>query len=598
MNQTQSTASNPAEEASASTNAVSASAESEHLSAEEIKQLREKLAVEENAAIRSAIERILARAIGHTGAPSEPEQNETATEAEAEPPLPTPDEAADAASPDTAAESDGSASDAVAPLTVLAAEESTDTIVAEEPPMSDPAALAGEEPAAAETPNAELSAAAPSDVDASAAEDTAPAEESTPADERASADKSAPAATAAPKKKKRIRWPWIVLACVLFVVVGYVTVAFVPSGPIAGLRNLYIQTAMSTADHQWLATMLFPKSVIDKAWVDPATQPQETPDDDFLDLLETAAPDNTPDAPPTDDPAGNTPTNPGNPTTPSDKTDSPVHIPPAGTDVLGLNKLRVGSKDYAGNKVVVVNKEEGLFISEFSGKSSLIPGMKYHGYVMLIDDPSRVFIGSTPEKDTTGYRILQMMNHYGDVVAGINASSFSDPNDEGTGADIIGGCISEGQFWGRYTTTMASVVLTKEHRLVVGWLPNWTSYTNIRDGMQFGPVLVYKGKNQIDKATGGGMGVQPRTAIGQREDGAIIMIVIDGRVASSIGCTMWEMADMMVKYGAVTAGGCDGGSSVVMAYDGKILNKNSSANPTYGRRIPNAFLVRSKKASK
>ena len=41
---------------------------------------------------------------------------------------------------------------------------------------------------------------------------------------------------------------------------------------------------------------------------------------------------------------------------------------------------------------------------------------------------------------------------------------------------------------------------------------------------------------------------------------------------------LWEMADMMVKYGAVTAGGCDGGSSVVMAYDGKILNKNSSAN--------------------
>ena len=102
MNQTQSTASNPAEEASASTNAVSASVESEHLSAEEIKQLREKLAVEENAAIRSAIERILARAIGHTAAPSEPEQNETAAEAEAEPPLPTPDEAADAASPDTA----------------------------------------------------------------------------------------------------------------------------------------------------------------------------------------------------------------------------------------------------------------------------------------------------------------------------------------------------------------------------------------------------------------------------------------------------------------------------------------------------------------
>jgi len=221
---------------------------------------------------------------------------------------------------------------------------------------------------------------------------------------------------------------------------------------------------------------------------------------------------------------------------------------------------------------------------------------KYHGYAMLIDDPSRVFVGSTPKPYVLGYRLGEMMDYYGDIIAGINASGFSDPNDCGTGGDIIGACFSEGKFWGQYTNTMASIVLTKENKLVVGWLGDWSKYTNIRDGMQFGPVLVDKGKNLIDEGSGGGWGYHPRSAIGQREDGAIVMIVIDGRVDSSrLGCTIWEMAEMMVKYGAVTAGGCDGGSSVVLGYDGEILNDNSSANPDYGRKMPNAFLVRSKK---
>ncbi|MBR5872005.1 MAG: phosphodiester glycosidase family protein [Clostridia bacterium] len=435
-------------------------------------------------------------------------------------------------------------------------------------------------------------------------EDTSAAEDADTVSESAISDADVPTADASNAKqkprKKRIRWPWIALACVLFIVVGYLTVAFIPSGPIAGLRDIYIQTAMSTADHQWLATMLFPQSVIDAAWTDPSVAPPDLTDDmDFLEFLEPADPSQTP----TQDPsASGTPStdNSGSGTTKPNHTTGntgTATTTPVTADVLGLNNLKVGQKDYAGNTLTVVNKEEGLFISEFTGKSSMILGMKYHGYVMLIDDPSRVFVGSTPEPGVTGYRIQQMSDYYGNIVAGMNASSFSDPNDEGTGGDIIGTCLSEGKSWGRYTNTMASIVLTKENKLVVGWLPDWSSYTNIRDGIQFGPVLVNKGKNVIDQKSGGGMGVHPRAAIGQRADGAIIMIVIDGRVSSSIGCTMWEMAEMMVKYGAVTAGGCDGGSSVVMSYGGKVLNSNSSMNPTYGRRLPNAFLVRSKKDS-
>ncbi len=389
-----------------------------------------------------------------------------------------------------------------------------------------------------------------------------------------------------PKHKKR-RWPWITAGCVLFVLLGYLMVAYIPSGPIANLRNVYIQTAMSTADHQWLATWLFSDEVIARAWTDPNVKPPDAPDNSHL--LETATPDNAVTTNTTEPVTDETTES----VTAKKETTEPVQSPE--DDILGLTSLKVGDTDYAGNKVIVADKEEGLFISEFTLTSTMLAPSKYHGYVMLIDDPSRVFVGSTPKPYVIGYRLGEMMDYYGDVIAGINASGFSDPNDAGTGGDIIGACFSESKFWGQYTNTMASVVLTKEDKLVAGWLGDWSKYTNIRDGMQFGPVLVDKGKNLIDEASGGGWGVHPRSAIGQREDGAIIMIVIDGRVPSSIGCTLWEMADMMVKYGAVTAGGCDGGSSVVLGYGDEILNDNSSANPDYGRKMPNAFLVRSKK---
>lgn len=390
-----------------------------------------------------------------------------------------------------------------------------------------------------------------------------------------------------PPKNKRLRWPWITGGCVLFVVLAYLLVIFIPSGPIAHLRDVYIQTAMSTADHQWLATIPFPDWVIDRAWKDPNVKPPDAPDNSHL--LETVGTDTEPPVvtePVTDD------------TTEPKETESETADPvqPDENDILGLSTLKVGDIDYAGNKVIVADQEEGLFISEFILESHFLAPIKYRGFAMLIDDPSRVFVGSTPKPYVLGYRLGEMMDHYGNVIAGINASGFSDPNDAGTGGDIIGACFSEGKFWGQYTNTMASVVLTKEDKLVVGWLPDWSKYTNIRDGMQFGPVLVDQGKNLIDEDSGGGWGYHPRAAIGQREDGAIIMIVIDGRVDPyRLGCTLWEMAEMMVNYDAVTAGGCDGGSSVVLGYDGEILNNNSSANPTYGRKMPNAFLVRSKK---
>lgn len=89
-----------------------------------------------------------------------------------------------------------------------------------------------------------------------------------------------------------------------------------------------------------------------------------------------------------------------------------------------------------------------------------------------------------------------------------------------------------------------------------------------------------------------GWGLQPRTIIGQRSDGAVLFMIVDGRKPGySNGATMSDCASVLLEYGEVTAAACDGGSSSVLAYYGEIINDPSTLMET-GRYLPNAFLVK------
>ena len=88
----------------------------------------------------------------------------------------------------------------------------------------------------------------------------------------------------------------------------------------------------------------------------------------------------------------------------------------------------------------------------------------------------------------------------------------------------------------------------------------------------------------------GGFGIAPKTAIGQRQDGAIILLVIDGRDIGSLGATVKEVQEIMYKLGAVNAMNLDGGKSTTMYYDGEIINKPS--NSMGERTIATAIIVK------
>ena len=110
----------------------------------------------------------------------------------------------------------------------------------------------------------------------------------------------------------------------------------------------------------------------------------------------------------------------------------------------------------------------------------------------------------------------------------------------------------------------------------------------IRDAVMFGPALVVNG--EPCQVSGASSGLNPRSAIGQRADGAVLLLVIDGRTANSLGATLADEINLMLEYGAVNAANLDGGSSSMMYYNGEYVNKGVVL--TGSRRLPDAFVVR------
>jgi exopolysaccharide biosynthesis protein len=111
----------------------------------------------------------------------------------------------------------------------------------------------------------------------------------------------------------------------------------------------------------------------------------------------------------------------------------------------------------------------------------------------------------------------------------------------------------------------------------------------IRDAVSFGPNLIVNGKPMIKSGDGGG-GIQPRTAIAQRQDGTVLFLAIDGRQKNSLGATLKDVQNVFLKYGAYNAANLDGGSSSTMILDNQLVNKPSDILGE--RALPSAFIIK------
>jgi exopolysaccharide biosynthesis protein len=219
-------------------------------------------------------------------------------------------------------------------------------------------------------------------------------------------------------------------------------------------------------------------------------------------------------------------------------------------------------------------------------------GSRFKGCLLEIDDPNRVSLGVTDQLGVAGETTSQIAKANG-AVAAVNAGGFADPGGTGTGRNPMGVIIHNGGIvWGANTGGKVNLVgLNNKGVLVSG------SYTlaqigqmNIRDGISFGPTLIKNGKKQITHGDGG-RGFEPRTAIGQKQDGTILLLVIDGRQTGSLlGATLLDAQDILYNQGAWTAANLDGGSSTTMYYQGQVIN--SPCDPMGERMVPTVFIVK------
>ena len=138
------------------------------------------------------------------------------------------------------------------------------------------------------------------------------------------------------------------------------------------------------------------------------------------------------------------------------------------------------------------------------------------------------------------------------------------------GAVLVGRGASAGRL-----ATEAQVGQQITVRLVLR--PQWN---DVVDAVGGGPLIVQNGRPIFragEEFTGTQLSLRrARTAVGQRADGKIVLVAVDGALPGySTGMTNFELAQQLVRLGAVTASALDSGTSTTMAFDGKLINRPS-----------------------
>lgn len=240
---------------------------------------------------------------------------------------------------------------------------------------------------------------------------------------------------------------------------------------------------------------------------------------------------------------------------------------------------------------VTINEKHKTVVEENNTIDLInISGQGYKGHMLIVSDPKRIKIVSTRSLNKLGTKLNDLIKE-NDGIGGINAGGFADNGGIGNGGTPVGILMENGEI--KYQDAISKsyniIGLDKDGILTLG---NFTTgemkQRDIVDAVSFDPFLVVDGKPTTIYGDGG-WGINPRTAIGQRADGAILLLVIDGRQVSSVGVTIKELQNIMIKYGAVNAANLDGGASTVMYYEGKLINKPCSSAGE--RFLPSAFIV-------
>lgn len=337
------------------------------------------------------------------------------------------------------------------------------------------------------------------------------------------------------KKKWSLKKKILVTLSSLFVL-GISCFLFLFYGPWNGFRDFWITSAMTTMSHQYLATWFYSEETIQKVLSSNS-------------IIET-------------------------------------------NDVSDPNAIKF--KQYT--TTIYRNEYEKAVLQKDPGndlyKVIEISGNGYQGFLVVVYDPSKISIATTAYLGKRGQDILTVAERENAIIA-INAGGFYDPDWNSNGALPHGTVISNGKVVSDYADANMGggfIGFTHENKLVLGKMSKDQAVAmGYRDAVEFGPYLIVNGKRSFIRGNGG-WGIAPRTAIGQRQDGIVLMLVINGRIPSSLGADMVDLTDVMERYGAYNAANLDGGSSTELVINGQIIN-TPVAGGKYGLRDMSTFWV-------
>ena len=256
-----------------------------------------------------------------------------------------------------------------------------------------------------------------------------------------------------------------------------------------------------------------------------------------------------------------------------------------------------GTKKYTIEKEAVVTEVTIEPIPEDEPVIELkdIIGASWHGKMVIVRDPGLVRLALPKRMEETGaygfellMQIEDFCEQYG-AVAGITAGGFSMENGRPLGFVIKNGKVIISNDVIKISAPPAGG-FTEDHKLIVGNMSEQEALDRgIVEGFCWQPLLIVDGIKQ----TGMGGGYNPRAAIGQRADGTVILVLIEGRMVSSLGATYDDLADFMEEQGCINAINLDSGRSSVMVYEGEVVTKIAvgAGIQTVSRAAPNAFVV-------
>ena len=394
-----------------------------------------------------------------------------------------------------------------------------------------------------------------------------------------------------PKKKKSLGRRLLILFLVLAILAGlYLTAVYSDIPFIAKWRTAYIQTAMNTLSHQWLATAFIPRSVIDKvlAEMEAAREAQIGINSEW----------------------GEGESESRNPTLTNTEGMSKeeiafynlfweVNVPSmqayvkehpdalaAGWSRINIDKSALTAdgtsiRTIQGEQVLAIDARNKILIARVKGST-------YRGVLVIMKDPSRLSLQAASTLGSVGQVCGKIAEAHGGVI-GMTGSGFIDPGGTGNGGTLAGYAMCNGKSYGSHMGYgYKRLELHKDNRIYIRDSDSSVS-PDTTDAVEFSPAMIIDGETVVN-ARSGFSDLQPRACLGQSKYGEIIALLVEGRLTTSVGISVPDCAAIMTKHDCMQAMNLDGGTSAMIWYKGKYIMRSSNPALTAGRTLPNAFV--------